>query len=197
MPCGVGALAGPRSRRRDPERRACAPAWSPAPMARCASCSPPRCTAPATGCTSPKTSSACRSAVRSPRCWPPWSAVRYPAGRRGGHPRNGAHPRSRRGQPPGSCPRRRHQHPARPRRRRRSGGGAGQAGAPQLRSGRGPGSWRARSWAPTRRARLVATAARHKVELPLTEALVSIYEGDHPLDAVERLMSRRAQREHR
>ena len=44
---------------------------------------------------------------------------------------------------------------------------------------------------------LVRLARAHAVELPLTEALVTIYDGDHPLDAVTRLMGRRAQPEHR
>lgn len=39
---------------------------------------------------------------------------------------------------------------------------------------------------------LLTLAKRHKVEMPLTEALVAIYEGHDPLDAVQRLMSRDA-----
>ncbi len=44
---------------------------------------------------------------------------------------------------------------------------------------------------------LLRLAEQHKVEMPLTGALVAIYDGMHPLDAVTSLMSRRAQREHR
>jgi glycerol-3-phosphate dehydrogenase (NAD(P)+) len=51
---------------------------------------------------------------------------------------------------------------------------------------------------PVALARAVARLGeRLSVELPLTQALVGIYDGDHPLDAVQRLMGRRAQREHR
>lgn len=42
---------------------------------------------------------------------------------------------------------------------------------------------------------LLTLANDHSVELPLTQALVTIFEGAHPLDAVGRLMSRRAQKE--
>lgn len=44
---------------------------------------------------------------------------------------------------------------------------------------------------------LVRLAEQHNVEIPLTEALVQIYDGLHPLDAVTGLMSRSAQPEHR
>ncbi|MEQ1503467.1 MAG: hypothetical protein ABMB14_14620 [Myxococcota bacterium] len=47
-------------------------------------------------------------------------------------------------------------------------------------------------------ARALARLARqHKVELPLTEALVAIYDGGEPVDAVQQLMGRRPNREHR
>lgn len=44
---------------------------------------------------------------------------------------------------------------------------------------------------------LARLADRHHVEMPLVDALVAIYDGEHPLDAVQRLMGRKAQREHR
>lgn len=44
---------------------------------------------------------------------------------------------------------------------------------------------------------LVKLARTTKVELPLTEAMVAIWGGLDPLDAVQGLMSRRAQKEHR
>ncbi len=44
---------------------------------------------------------------------------------------------------------------------------------------------------------LVHTARSHGVEMPLAEALVAIYDGMHPLDAVTGLMSRAAVPEHR
>ena len=44
---------------------------------------------------------------------------------------------------------------------------------------------------------LLNTARSVEVDLPLTEALVAIYDGLHPLDAVTSLMSRQAQPEHR
>lgn len=50
--------------------------------------------------------------------------------------------------------------------------------------------------APIARA-LVRLAKGRRVELPLTEALVAIYDGEHPLEAVQRLMARPAQAEHR
>lgn len=40
---------------------------------------------------------------------------------------------------------------------------------------------------------LVGLAAEHRIEMPLTEALVAIYEGTDPLEAVSRLMAREAQ----
>ncbi|MEZ4239829.1 MAG: hypothetical protein R3F59_27465 [Myxococcota bacterium] len=43
---------------------------------------------------------------------------------------------------------------------------------------------------------LITLAAQHGVELPLTEALLAIYDGGEPLDAVQRLMARPASREH-
>ena len=42
---------------------------------------------------------------------------------------------------------------------------------------------------------LLELAAKYSVEMPLIEALVSIDDGEHPLDAVGRLMSRQAQLE--
>ena len=46
-------------------------------------------------------------------------------------------------------------------------------------------------------ARALLTLARiHSVELPLTEALVRVNDGEDPIDAVGRLMSRKAMREH-
>jgi glycerol-3-phosphate dehydrogenase (NAD(P)+) len=44
---------------------------------------------------------------------------------------------------------------------------------------------------------LVGLAREHHVELPLIEALVAIYEGLPPVEAVQLLMARPAQREHR
>lgn len=44
---------------------------------------------------------------------------------------------------------------------------------------------------------LVRLGRENGVELPLTEALVAVYEGAHPLDIVGQLMGRRAQPEHR
>ena len=50
---------------------------------------------------------------------------------------------------------------------------------------------------PLRIARALLVLARmHRVEMPLTEALVAIYEGEDPLDAVGRLMARAAVAEH-
>jgi len=43
---------------------------------------------------------------------------------------------------------------------------------------------------------LAKMASQRGVELPLTEALVSIYDGEHPLDAVSRLMARAPMPEH-
>ncbi len=43
---------------------------------------------------------------------------------------------------------------------------------------------------------LVGIANAQRVELPLTEALVSIYAGEHPVEAVQRLMSRAPTAEH-
>jgi glycerol-3-phosphate dehydrogenase (NAD(P)+) len=42
---------------------------------------------------------------------------------------------------------------------------------------------------------LMALAEQHRVELPLTGALIRIYEGGEPLDAVQQLMARPASRE--
>jgi glycerol-3-phosphate dehydrogenase (NAD(P)+) len=44
---------------------------------------------------------------------------------------------------------------------------------------------------------LARLAARHRVELPLTEALIAIYDGGTPLDAVQRLMARAPSAERR
>ncbi len=44
---------------------------------------------------------------------------------------------------------------------------------------------------------LVTFARRAKVELPLTEALVSLFDGTDPLEAVSALMGRQAEKEHR
>jgi len=44
---------------------------------------------------------------------------------------------------------------------------------------------------------LLRLAEEHQVEMPLTQALVAIYDGLHPLDAVTALMSRDAALEHR
>ncbi len=44
---------------------------------------------------------------------------------------------------------------------------------------------------------LVKLARDRRVELPLTEALCGIYDGGHPLEAVQHLMARPAQAEHR
>jgi glycerol-3-phosphate dehydrogenase len=44
-----------------------------------------------------------------------------------------------------------------------------------------------------RLARALLTLARmHRVELPLTQALVDIHGGEDPLDAVQKLMSRKS-----
>ena len=43
---------------------------------------------------------------------------------------------------------------------------------------------------------LLTLAARHQVELPLTEALVAIYDGADPVEVVQQLMSRVAVQEH-
>jgi glycerol-3-phosphate dehydrogenase (NAD(P)+) len=43
---------------------------------------------------------------------------------------------------------------------------------------------------------LLRLAEAHQVEMPLTQALVAIYDGLHPLDAVTALMTRSAAREH-
>lgn len=42
---------------------------------------------------------------------------------------------------------------------------------------------------------LLLRASEHGLEMPLTEALVRIYDGEHPLEAVQRLMTRDATRE--
>jgi glycerol-3-phosphate dehydrogenase (NAD(P)+) len=39
---------------------------------------------------------------------------------------------------------------------------------------------------------LLLRAAEHRVDMPLTDALVRIYDGEHPLEAVQRLMTRDA-----
>jgi glycerol-3-phosphate dehydrogenase (NAD(P)+) len=44
---------------------------------------------------------------------------------------------------------------------------------------------------------LVRLARDNHIDMPLTESLVGIWQGADPLDAVQQLMSRRAQREHR
>lgn len=44
---------------------------------------------------------------------------------------------------------------------------------------------------------LLRLAGVHRVELPLTQGLVAVYDGAHPIDVVQRLMARRAQPEHR
>lgn len=44
---------------------------------------------------------------------------------------------------------------------------------------------------------LLTLAARHRIELPLTEALAAIYDGAQPVEAVQRLMGRAPSAEHR
>lgn len=44
---------------------------------------------------------------------------------------------------------------------------------------------------------IVQLARRHRVEMPLTESLVRMVEGEDPIDAVQRLMSRKSAKEHR
>lgn len=82
--------------------------------------------------------------------------------------------------------------------------GMGDLVAGQARPGQAP--WEAgkllargdRSQGPVAIARSLLQRAGHlDVELPLTEALVAIYDGTHPLDAVSDLMSRRPVPEHR
>jgi len=46
-------------------------------------------------------------------------------------------------------------------------------------------------------ATLVGLARAHRVEMPLTEALLAIYEGLPPVEAVQMLMARPAAVEHR
>lgn len=44
---------------------------------------------------------------------------------------------------------------------------------------------------------ILRLARRHEVEMPLIESLVAIYDGEHPLDAVQRLMGRKPRPERR